>query len=132
VSEAASAVFDAARRRKFRQAAFFYLQMGVLYEGAVLAMARRGILSARRVGPVWIWLVFGAAIVGAVFWGLFRKESVWTARIIWALGLFRLPALLEGAFFPLPTEHIPPSFYLTALVVVLINLWLLARAGWDL
>jgi hypothetical protein len=24
------------------------------------------------------------------------------------------------------------AFYLTALVVVVINLWMLARAGWDL
>jgi hypothetical protein len=120
------------RTRKFRQAAFFYLHMGVLYEGAVLTMARRGLLTERRVGPVWIWLVLGGAIVAAVFWALFKKESVWTARVIWALGLFRLPALIEGAFFPLPTEQIPSSFYLVALGVVSINLWLLARAGWDL
>jgi hypothetical protein len=26
----------------------------------------------------------------------------------------------------------PPSFYITAIVVVVINLWFLARAGWDL
>ena len=29
------------RRRKFKQAAFFYLQMGVLYEAAIVAMAHR-------------------------------------------------------------------------------------------
>lgn len=122
---------DPSRLRKFRQAAFVYLHVGVLYEAAVLAMARRDIL-AERLGPPWIWLVMGAVIVGAVFWGLWEKQSVWTARIIWALGLFRLPALIGGAFFPLPSAQIPPAFYLVALGVVLVNLWMLARAGWDL
>ena len=123
---------DPARRRKLRQAAFVYLHMGVLYESAVFAMARRGLLRERRVGPAWIWLVLGAGIVAAVVWALWKKESVWTARVIWAFGLFRLPALLEGAFLPLPGEQIPSSFYLVALAVVLVNLWTLARAGWDL
>jgi hypothetical protein len=26
----------------------------------------------------------------------------------------------------------PSAFYVTALVVVVVNLWMLARAGWDL
>jgi hypothetical protein len=67
-----------------------------------------------------------------VFWALWTRQSVWTARVIWALGLFRLPALIEGAFFPTEPSRIPGSFFLVALVVVFINLWMLARAGWDL
>jgi hypothetical protein len=39
---------------------------------------------------------------------------------------------MEGAFFADATRILPPSFYLTALGVVLVNLWMLARAGWDL
>jgi hypothetical protein len=105
--------------------------VGVLYEGAVLAMARRGLL-AERVGPPWMWLLLGAAIVAGVFWGLWSRRSVWTARAIWLLGVFRLPALLGGAFFPAETGRIPESFYLVALAVVIVNLWMLARAGWDL
>ena len=130
-TEAVGADADPSRRRKFRQAAFGYLHVGVLYEAAVMAMARRDIL-AERLGPPWIWLVIGAVIVAAVFWGLWEKQSVWTARIIWGLGLFRLPALIGGAFFPLPSAQIPASFYLVALGIVLVNLWMLARAGWDL
>ena len=47
-------------------------------------------------------------------------------------GRGRVPALIGGAFFPAAGEAIPPSFYMFALVVVLANLWMLARAGWDL
>src|SRR5205823_3857248 len=103
---------------------------------AVYAMARRGVLVARgpaeRYGPAWIWLLIGAAIVALVFWLLWSRESVWTARVVWAMGLFRIPALIEGAFFPGPGAQVPPGFYLVALGVVLLNLWALARAGWDL
>lgn len=118
-------------RRKLRQAAFVYLHVGILYEAAVWVMASRGLLPEGR-GPVWLWLVIGAAITGGVFWGLWVKESVWLARIVWGLHALRLPALLEGAFFAGATTTLPPSFYLTALAVVLLNLAMLARAGWDL
>jgi len=120
-----------ARQRKFRQAAFVYLHVGVLYEAAVYVFWRQGLLPEGR-GPVWVWLLAGAVIVTLVFWGLWVKESAWLARIIWALGLLRLPALIEGAFASGTGSAIDPAFYLTALVVVLINLGMLARAGWDL
>lgn len=120
-----------ARRRKFRQAAFVYLHVGVLYEAAVLAMSRRELL-AERLGPTWIWLGLGALIVALVFWGLWSRQNAWLARVLWALGVFRLPPLIGGAFFPIAAARLPPSFYLVALVVVTVNLWMLARAGWDL
>ena len=119
------------RERKFRQAAFFYLHVGILYEAAVWVMAREGLLPPER-GPVWAWLIVGAAIVALVFWALWWKQSVWFARLLWAVQTFRLPALLAGAFFPDAQARLPSAFYLTALLVVLVNLWLLARAGWDL
>jgi hypothetical protein len=135
VEEPAAGQHDG-QRRKLRQAAFVYLHLGALYEGAVYAMARRGILVARgpaeRFAPAWLWLVIGAAIVALVFWLLWARESVWTARIVWFLGLFRIPALIEGAFFPGPGTMVPTGFYLVALVAVLLNLGALARAGWDL
>ena len=121
---------SSARRRKFRQAAFVYLHVGVLYEAAVYVFWKQGLLPETR-GPVWVWLLAGAFIVALVFWGLWVKESTWLARIIWAFGLFRLPALIEGAFLSGAGSDIDPTFYLTALVVVLINLGMLARAGWD-
>ena len=121
----------ATQRRKLRQAAFVYLHLGVLYESAVFVMARRGMLGD-RLGPPWFWLLAGALVVAVVFWALWSRGTVWTARVIWLLGLFRLPTLIASAFFPLPDAHVPTTFFLVALAVVLVNLWMLARAGWDL
>jgi hypothetical protein len=122
---------DADGDRKFRQAAFAYLHVGILYEAAVVVLARRGSIPEGR-GPVWVWLIVGALIVATIFWGLWARRSRWLARIVWAVHALRLPALVEGAFFAEAARIIPPSFYLTALAVVLVNLWMLARAGWDL
>ena len=119
------------RSRKFRQAAFAYLHVGLLYEAAVWAMGQAGALPAER-GPVWVWLLVGAGILAVVFWGLWSWQNRWFARVIWALHALRLPALVEGAFLPDAGARLPPSFYLTALVVVVVNLAFLARAGWDL
>ena len=120
------------RAVKFRQAAFVYLHVAILYEVAAYVMWRRHMLPSTRLGPAWLWLVLGAVVAAAIFAGLYRFQSVWVARVVWALHGLRLPALVHGAFFPGDTHLAPPSFYLTALAVVLINLWMLARAGWDL
>lgn len=119
------------RSAKFRQAAFVYLHVGLLYEAAVWAMGQAGALPADR-GPVWAWLIVGAGILAVVFWGLWSWQNRWFARIIWGLHALRLPALIEGAFLPASGARLPPSFYLTALAVVILNLAFLARAGWDL
>ncbi len=119
------------RGRKFRQAAFVYLHVGILYLAAVWAMAATGALPEER-GPVWFWILVGVAILAVVFWGLWSWQNAWFARVIWALHALRLPALIEGAFFPAEGAALAPSFYLTAIVVVVINLWMLARAAWDL
>jgi hypothetical protein len=119
------------QRRKLRQAAFVYLHLGVLYESAVFVMARRGLLGDRLGTPI-VWLVAGALIMGGVFWALWSRESVWVARGIWLLGLLRIPTLIASAFFPLSTARVAPGFYVVALLVVLVNSWMLARAGWDL
>jgi hypothetical protein len=119
------------RSRKFRQAAFVYLHVGILYEAAVWVMWRQGLVSDAR-GPVWLWLLIGGAVVAFVFWGLWFWQNRWFARVVWAIHAFRVPFLIEGAFLPPPEQRLSPEFYLTALVVVVINLWMLARAGWDL
>jgi hypothetical protein len=67
-----------------------------------------------------------------VFWALWSRQSVWVARGIWLLGLLRVPTLIASAFFPMPGARVAPGFYLVALVVVMVNAWMLARAGWDL
>lgn len=128
MSQAASA----SERAKFRQAAFVYLHVGLLYEAGVWTMSRTGLLPGER-GPIWVWLLVGAAITGLVFWGLWSWRNRWFARGVWALHALRLPALVEGAFLQQASEtRLPSSLYVTALVVVLVNLGFLARAGWDL
>lgn len=119
------------RGAKFRQAAFVYLHVGLLYEAAVWALHRAGQLPAGR-GPVAVWLALGAAIVALVFWALWWWQNAWVARIVWGLAALRLPALIEGAFLPSGDAGLSPSFYGAALLVVVVNLWMLARAGWDL
>lgn len=129
--DAAGAAAEEARARKFRQAAFVYVHVGLLYEFAVFVFWRRGVIDTAR-GPVWLWLAIGAMVVAAVFWALWWWRNAWVARLIWLLHALRLPWLMERAFLPEPGAPIPTSFYLTAIGVVLVNLWMLARAGWDL
>ncbi len=116
---------------KFRQAGFVYLHVAILYEAAVYAMLQAGTLPT-RFGPPVAWLIAGAAVAAVGFVGLYRWRNVWFARILWVLNGARTPALIGGAFFAAPDRVTPSTFYLTALVVVVINLWMLARAGWDL
>jgi hypothetical protein len=120
------------RDRKFRQAAFVYLHVGILYEAGAFAMARNGVLPTGGWGPPWIWLVAGAVVTLAIFFALLRWRNAWFARAVWAIHGLRLPALIGGAFFRGTDGQIANSFYVTALVVVVINLAFLARAGWDL
>ena len=119
-----------ARVAKFRQAGFVYLHVAILYEAAVYSMHDAGALPL-RLGPPWAWLIAGAALAAFGFVGLYFWRNVWFARILWGLNGMRTPALIGGAFFASPDTLTPPTFYLTALVVVVVNLWMLARAGWD-
>ena len=48
------------------------------------------------------------------------------------VGAGRLPSLIHFAFVTTDTGVLAPSLYLTALVASVINMWMLARAGWDL
>ena len=123
--------WPAARVTKFRQAGFVYVHVAILYEAAVYAMLEAGTLPV-RFGSPWAWLVAGVAVAAFVFVGLYHWRNVWFARIIWGLHSLRTAPLIGGAFFASPDTVAPPAFYLTALVVVVINLWMLARAGWDL
>jgi len=122
---------DPARARKFRQAAFVYLHVAILYEASAFAMWRHGLLPASR-GPAWLWLILGALVAGAIFLGLLRWQNVWFARAVWLLHSMRLPALISSAFISTVQGELSRGFYITAIVVVVINLWMLARAAWDL
>lgn len=121
-----------AREAKFRQAAFVYLHVGLLYEFSVWVMWSTGVLPPER-GPIWLWLVLGALILAAIFAALWWWQNAWVARVVWALHALRLPFLIEGAYFTTdPALDVPGGFYVLAIVLVLINLGFLARAGWDL
>jgi hypothetical protein len=120
------------RAVKFRQAAFVYLHVAILYEAAAYAMWRAGLLPYSRLGPPLLWLVLGAIVAGAVFLGLLRWQNAIFAQVIWLIHSLRLPALITGAFFASTQAPMPRAFYLTAIVVVVVNLWMLARAAWDL
>lgn len=119
------------RSAKFRQAAFVYLHLGLLYEATVWSVYQAGAMS-RVPGPMGLWLVAGGVIVALVFWGLWSRQNPWVARLVWLLGIIRLPTLVRGAFLPSMESALSPAFYAAALIVVLVNLWFLARAGWDL
>ena len=120
-----------ARARKFRQAAFVYLHVALLYEMAAYVMWRQDLLP-RNWGPGWVWLILGGVVGIGVFMGLLRWQNEWFARVIWAVHGLRLPTLIHRAFITTDAGPIDPSFYLVAIVVVVINLWMLARAAWDL
>jgi hypothetical protein len=130
-SPEAAARWPEARARKFRQAAFVYVHLGILYEGAAFAMWRRGLLPGGW-GPGWLWMIVGAGIVAAVVWGLWRWQNVWVARVVWVIAALRVPTLIGHTFLPTAVQRLSPEFYGVALLVVMINLWMLARAGWDL
>ena len=120
------------RGRKFRQAAFVYLHLGILYEAAAWVMWRHDLLPS-RFGPPWVFLLLGAAIIAFVVWGLAVWQNVWVARIVWGIQGFRFPALISHAFLPEAVgARLPPAFYVAAMIVVLASMWALARAGWDL
>jgi hypothetical protein len=120
------------RAQKFRQAAFVYLHVGLLYEFAVYAMWRRGLIGDVPGHPL-MWLGIGAVVIVLVFCGLWFWQNVWFARVIWAIHGLRLPALIDGAFLREPGEGVvASSFYIVAIFIILVNLWMLARAGWDL
>jgi len=120
------------RAAKFRQAAFVYLHVGLLYEAAAIAMRNYELLP-KRFGPPGLYLVLGAVITLLVFAGLYWAQNEWVARIVWGIQAFRLPSLVSrGFFYTLAIMRLPPAFYIAALIVVLVSMWMLARAGWDL
>lgn len=117
------------RAAKFRQAAFAYLHVTVLYEATAYVMWREGMFHR---GPPLLWLILGGVVGVGISLALYRWHNPWLPRAIWLVHGLRLPALIRQAFVVDAASALSPSFYLTAIVVVVANLWMLARAGWDL
>jgi hypothetical protein len=118
----------APRQVKFRQAAFVYLHVTVLYEATALMAWREGLLHR---GPPVLWLAGGLLVGVGISYALLRWQNVWLARAVWLSNAARLPTLIKQAFLAEAAGTLTRSFYLTALVVIVINMWMLARAGWD-
>ena len=53
---------DGPRTLKFRQAAFAYAHVAILYEAAAYAMWRRNVLPGTTLGPAWLWLAAAAGL----------------------------------------------------------------------
>jgi len=123
---------DGPRRLKFRQAAFVYLHVAVLYEATAYAMWRRNLLPATSMGPGWLWLVLGGAMALLVFYALLRRPSTLLAGVVWGIHGLRLPSLIRSAFFADAPSMFSSALYVSAIVLVTLNLWMLARAAWDL
>jgi len=120
------------REMKFRQAAFAYLHAAILREASAYEMWRAGLLPFSPLGSPVPWLVAGAAAAGLVFAGILFWQNVHFVRVIWALDAVLLFPLIRYAFFAGADRPIPRSFYVFGIGVIVITLWMLARAAWDL
>lgn len=132
MSDAVTVARAAARELKFRQAAFVYLHAAILREAAAYEMWRAGLLPFSPLGSPLPWLVTGAFVALLVFFGILRWQNLVFVRVIWALDAVLLFPLIRYAFFAGADRPIPRSFYIVGIGVIVITLWMLARAAWDL
>ena len=132
MTEAATLVRAASRELKFRQAAFVYLHAAILREAAAYEMWRAGLLPFSPLGSPLPWLIAGFFVALAVFFGILRWQNLAFVRVIWALDAVLLFPLIRYAFFAGADRPIPRSFYVVGIGVIMITLWMLARAAWDL
>jgi hypothetical protein len=120
------------RELKFRQAAFVYLHAAILREASAYEMWRAGLLPFSPLGSPLPWLIAGAAVAMLVFFGILIWQNVIFVRVVWALDAVLLFPLIRYAFFAGADRPIPRSFYVVGIAVIMITLWMLARAAWDL
>src|SRR5206468_9915890 len=120
------------REMKFRQAAFVYLHAAILREASAYEMWRAGLLPFSALGSPLPWLIAGGAVALAVFFGILRWQNLLFVRAIWVLDAILLFPLIRYAFFAGADRPIPRAFYIVSIGVIMITLWMLARAAWDL
>lgn len=120
------------RDHKFRQAAMFYVLVGLVYEASVFVAWREGFAPTDR-GPPWLFLfVIAPLVLGFIVWGLWSWRNVWLARVLVGFNAVRVVAVFGPGFVPDLERNLSPAFYQLETVLLLANLWMLARAGWDL
>jgi len=132
VSEAAAQYRTTSRELTLRQAAFVYLHAAILREESAYEMWRAGLLPFSPLGSPLPWLIAGAAVAVLVFFGILRWQNVNFVRVVWALDAVLLFPLIRYAFFAGADRPIPRAFYIVGIGVIVITLWMLARAAWDL
>jgi hypothetical protein len=132
VSEAFALDRAVSRKLKFRQAAFVYLHAAILREAAALEMWRANLLPFSPLGSPLPWLLLGGVAGLLVFFAILRWRNVAFVRIVWTLDAALLFPLIRYAFLAGADRPIPRSFYIVGIGVIMITLWMLARAGWDL
>ncbi len=133
----------AAQQRKFKQAAIAYLIYGVLYEGfAVLRIWQNGLPPVVSYTTMVSYLVIGALIMVLFPYLVYRGYRRFTQLVSLLVGLraiallgvlggFRLPFLYDREPFFLK-QMSPDAVYAAALLVTLVTMVCLIRAGWQI
>lgn len=131
------------QQTKFTQAAVVYLIYGILYEGfAVLRVWESGLPPGVSISTTATYLIIGALIMLLFPYLINRGYRRFTQLVAFLVGLraialigvlggFRLPFFYDREPFFL-RQMSPDWVYVAALVITLVTLFLLVRAGWDL
>lgn len=124
----------ATQKQKYHQAALTYLLYGLIYLSGALYLAAMDVVA--RSG--WVWFAVGAVFI-LVLPPLIWFEYKWITRILAVLvgvrvvGLGRTIFFEDGALVPLPWGGDLPMRYgaVGFLVVAVVTVFMLARAGWQ-
>lgn len=109
----------------------FYLLVGLIYEASVFVAWREGFAPTHR-GPPWLFLfVLAPLVLGFIVWGLWSWRNRWLARVLFVFNGVRVIFVFGPGFVPALERNLSPAFYQLETVLLLANMWMLARAGWD-
>ena len=114
---------DAARARKYQQAAVFYFGYGALYLAKVTALGMRSDWNLHGYPPIlaWVLLPVGLGITVAfpyLIWRQIRWFTIALAILVFVRTVYLFTQDLQ--------------FFLGPFIVAAATAWMLARAAWDL
>lgn len=130
------------QQTKFAQAAVVYLIYGILYEGfALLRVWESGLPPGVSISTTATYLIIGALIMVLFPYFIYRRYRRFTQLVAFLVGLravaligilggFRLPFYYDREPFFL-RQMSPDAVYAVALIITLVTLFFLIRAGWD-
>lgn len=127
---------------KFKQAALAYLIYGIIYEGfTIYSIFTRGLPPWVSFPTASIFLLAGALITVIFPYLIFREYVLFTKIVVILVGLRALALIIIIIGLPLPSFYEREFFflkrmsshevYIFALVVTLLTMFFVARAGWD-